>query len=116
MLSLFANSALMRRFLSYMGLVPLILKFVDMAERTTGLSGAGKRAMVLEAINVTIFELGRRGYIPPELNENLERTAVDLIDVVVGIYNHVGFFTHETPPAPAVVVAVVAPEDSQPGT
>jgi hypothetical protein len=104
MLSLLANSALFQKFLTYVGLVPLILRYIERAEETR-LSGEEKKALVESAIAGTLAALNKRGFLPEELVKDVSRPAGDLIDTMVDVYHQVGFF-HKTekpaePTAPA---------------
>jgi len=101
MISLLANAALLKRFLSYVGLIPLILRYIEIAEQLgndtfeqTGVKmpGPQKRELVIDATTATIQELSRRGYLPEELSDGLKKTAGELTDAAVAVYNTVGFF------------------------
>jgi hypothetical protein len=105
MLSLFANSALLKKFLTYVGLVPLVLRFIERAEESAA-PGEQKKAMVESAIAGTLAALNKRGFLPEELVEGVGKPAGDLIDTMVEVYNQVGFFRRrerrtETPALPA---------------
>jgi hypothetical protein len=104
MLSLLANSALFKQFLTYVGLVPLILRYIERAEETR-LPGEDKKALVESAIAGTLAALNKRGFIPPELVTDAARPAGDLIDTMVDVYHQVGFFTKTEKPAEPVAPA-----------
>jgi len=96
MLSLFANSALLKRFLHFVGLVPVILRFVEIAE-ASGKNGPEKRAFVIRAVQRMVTELIKRSYLPDEMEEGLVKTAGDLTDAIVSVYNASGVFTRSVP-------------------
>src|SRR4029079_11249601 len=88
LLSLFSNSALMRRFLQYAALIPIIVRFIEHVEATQqGDPGPEKRATVLKAVTTNVDELIRRQILPPDIREDLDKTAGELIDTTVNTYN-----------------------------
>lgn len=91
MLGLLANIGQFSAFAKLVGLAPFILKFVEVAERT-GKPGADKRAMVIGMVKAVTDEFERRGQLPPEFGESLEKVAGELTDVIVAIYNAWGVF------------------------
>jgi hypothetical protein len=95
MLSLFANSALLKRFLTLMGLFPMILIFIEKAE-TAGGSGPQKQQQVLDAVQQLIDELTQHQFLPAEMQEDVQKTAAELIDISIRVYNKAGFFTKGT--------------------
>lgn len=91
LLALLSNSGQMRRFLQYVGLVPMILQYIQLAEATQK-DGPKKRAFVLAGVAATVDELIRRGFVPEDMREDLDKTAGELTDTAVASYNKAGFF------------------------
>lgn len=97
MLELFASSPTFKKFLAYVGLIPLILRYIEIAE-ATGKAGDEKRLGVQAAVMTTADHLIQAGFLPASIREGLLRTAGELTDVVVTAYNAIGFFRHKTSP------------------
>lgn len=86
------------RFLQYVALIPLVLRFTELVETRDEAARKGqklpekeKREKVAHAAVSTIKELVKRGYIPASAVEGLEKTAGELRDVTVIIYRAAGF-------------------------
>jgi hypothetical protein len=113
MLSLFANTSLMKSFLSYVGLVPLVLRYIEKAEET-GLPGVEKKEIVTTAIASTLAALNQKNYLPPELIAGVGKPTADLVDTMVTVYNAVGFFHKQEKPAPPLPFSPRGLEDRTP--
>lgn len=91
LLSLLSNSSQLRRFFQYVGLVPMILQYIQLAELTKE-DGPRKRAFVLAGVHAMVDELIRRTFVPEDMRDDLDKVAGELIDTAVASYNKAGFF------------------------
>lgn len=96
MLELLANQAQLKKFLGYVALTPLVLPFIQIAEGAGG-TGPEKRATVIAAVMGMLQESVKRGYVPSTALDELEKTAGELTDVAVKLFNTQKFFETESP-------------------
>jgi len=89
--SLLSNAAASGRLFRMLVLIPNLYPLIDRAERVYRSHGekrgVERKAFVLEAVRLTFERLQKRGFINEELAEGLEKTAAELIDVIVEVHN-----------------------------
>jgi hypothetical protein len=91
LLELLSNTNMMRRFLYFAALAPVVMGFVTQAEAQGG-KGEDKKKKVMEALQKTIQILVGSGILPWEASQGAEAEASNLVDTLVRVHNDAGFF------------------------
>jgi hypothetical protein len=91
MFEILSNAGMFKKFLQYAAITPIVFRVMELVEPQK-LSGEKKREKVVKACIVAAEQLARRQYIPASALEGIDRTAADVTDMAVAMYNAMGLF------------------------